>query len=138
MTGEAQAVRQRLQAPDSDEIVAIGSAILDELPAELRRLVAHLPIKVQDWPDEATLDALEIEDALDLTGLYTGVPIGERAAMALPSVEPEMIYLFRLPILFEWCERGCTLEEVVFDVLTHEIGHHLGMDEAAALRLEGR
>ena len=49
-----------------------------------------------------------------------------------------MIHLYRLPILFEWCERGCALEEVVFDVLTHEIGHHFGMDEAAVLRMEGR
>jgi predicted Zn-dependent protease with MMP-like domain len=49
-----------------------------------------------------------------------------------------MIYLFRQPILFEWCERGCALEEVVFDVLTHEIGHHFGMDEDAVLRMEGR
>ena len=49
-----------------------------------------------------------------------------------------MIYLYRLPILFEWCERGCALEEVVFDVLTHEIGHHFGMDEDAVLRMEGR
>ena len=137
MTKDAGMAWSGLRAPDADAIVAIGSAILDELPAELRRLVAQLPIKVQDWPDEATLAALEIEDALDLTGLYTGVPIGERDAMALPSVEPEMIHLFRLPILFEWCERGCTLEEVVFDVLTHEIGHHFGMDEAGALRLEG-
>lgn len=126
------------RAPSSDDIAAIGTAILDELPAELRALVAHVPIRVQDWPDEATLDALEIEDALELTGLYAAVPIGERDAMTVPNAEPEMIYLFRLPILFEWCERGCTLEEVVFDVLTHEIGHHFGMDEAAALRLEGR
>ena len=54
---------------------------------------------------------------------------------ALPE---EMILLYRIPILVEWCERGCALEEVVFDVLTHEIAHHLGMDEAAALGLEGR
>ena len=127
-----------LQAPTADDIAAIGETILHELPAPLRALTAHLPVKVEDWPDEATLDAMAIEDPLDLTGLYTGVPIGERDALALPPAEPEMIHLYRLPILFEWCERGCTLEEVVFDVLTHEIGHHFGMDEAGALRLEGR
>ena len=79
-----------------------------------------------------------IEDPLDLTGLYAAVPLGERAGLAAPPAEPEMIYLYRLPILFEWCERGCALEEVVFDVLTHEIGHHFGMDEDAVLRMEGR
>ena len=124
--------------PTTDELAAIGEAILLGLPEPIRAAVASIPIRVCDWPDDATLDAMGIDDPLDLTGLYTGVPLGERASLALPPSEPEMIHLYRLPILFEWCERGCNLEEVVFDVLTHEIGHHFGMDEHAVLRMEGR
>ena len=124
--------------PTADDIVAIGQAVLDHLPAEFRQLVGHVPIVVQDWPDEAQLDAAGCEDALELTGLYQAVPHGERFASTLPSSEPELIFLFRLPILLEWCERGCALEEVVFDVVTHEIGHHLGMSEEEVLRMEGR
>ena len=124
--------------PSAEDLAAIGEAILKDLPEPFRGAVAHVPILVQDWPDEATLDAMEIDNPLDLTGLYAAVPIGERAGLTAPPVEPEMIHLYRLPILFEWCERGCALEEVVFDVLTHEIGHHFGMDEAAVLRMEGR
>ncbi len=127
-----------VRAPTADDIATIGEAILKDLPAPFRDAVAEVPISVLDWPDEATLDALEIEDPLDLTGLYAAVPLGERVGRTVPSAEPEMIYLYRLPILFEWCERGCALEEVVFDVLTHEIGHHFGMDEDAVLRMEDR
>lgn len=137
MTAASPTAASRL-APTADDVAAIGEAILRSLPAPLQALVAHVPVKVQDWPDEATLDAMGIDDPLDLTGLYAGVPIGQRDALMVPPSEPELIHLYRLPILLEWCERGCTLEEVVFDVLTHEIGHHFGMDEAAALRLEGR
>ncbi len=125
-------------APTADDIADIGETILQGLPAPLREAVGQVPIMVRDWPDEATLEALEIDDPLDLTGLYAAVPLGERSSLAAPPSEPEMIYLYRLPILLEWCERGCALEEVVFDVLTHEIGHHFGMDETAALRMEGR
>lgn len=127
-----------MKAPTSEDIASIGEAILKELPAPIGEAVSTVPIMVQDWPDEATLDAMEIDDPLDLTGLYAAVPLGERVGLAVPPTEPEMIYLYRLPILFEWCERGCTLEDVVFDVLTHEIGHHFGMDETAVLRMEGR
>ncbi len=127
-----------MKAPTSEDIATIGEAILKELPAPIGAAVSTVPIMVQDWPDEATLDAMEIDDPLDLTGLYAAVPLGERVGLAVPPTEPEMIYLYRLPILFEWCERGCTLEDVVFDVLTHEIGHHFGMDETAVLRMEGR
>jgi predicted Zn-dependent protease with MMP-like domain len=126
------------RAPSADDIVTVGKAVLDGLPAELRDLVSHVPIRVEDWPDEAVLDAMEIDDPLDLTGLYRAVPIGERFGNLVPSPEPEMIFLYRLPILVEWCERGCALEEVVFDVLTHEIGHHFGMNEDEVLRMEGR
>lgn len=127
-----------MKAPTSEDIATIGEAILKELPAPIGEAVSTVPIMVQDWPDEATLDAMEIDDPLDLTGLYAAVPLGKRVGLAVPPTEPEMIYLYRLPILFEWCERGCTLEDVVFDVLTHEIGHHFGMDERAVLRMEGR
>ena len=124
--------------PTADDLAAIGEAILRELPEPFRAVVADLPTRVADWADDATLDAMGIEDPLDLTGVYAGVPLGERASLSAPPSEPEMIHLYRLPILFEWCERGCTLEEVVFDVLTHEIGHHSGMDETAVLRMEDR
>jgi predicted Zn-dependent protease with MMP-like domain len=127
-----------LRPPTADDIAAIGEAILKGLPEPFRSAVSPVPIAVQDWPDDATLDAMEIEDPLDLTGLYAAVPLGERQSLGLPPAQPEMIYLFRQPILFEWCERGCSLEEVVFDVLTHEIGHHFGMDEDAVLRMGGR
>jgi predicted Zn-dependent protease with MMP-like domain len=126
------------RAPTAEEIAAVGEAILRDLPQPYAGLVRHLPVRVEEWPDDATLDDVGIDDPLELTGLYRGVPIGERETLAVPPSEPEMILLYRLPILFEWGERGCALREVVFDVLTHEIGHHLGMDEAQALRMEGR
>lgn len=124
--------------PSSDDLAAIGEAVLAGLPAPIRELVGAVPVVVQDWPDDAMLDDLGLESALDLTGLYRGVPVGERGGIGLPPPEPELIFLFRLPILLEWAERGCALADVVFDVLTHEIGHHLGMDEAQVLRMEGR
>jgi predicted Zn-dependent protease with MMP-like domain len=124
--------------PSADDLATLGESILKDLPEPFRGAVADVPILVQDWPDEATLDAMGIDDPLDLTGLYAAVPLGERSGLAMPPSEPEMIHLYRLPILFEWCERGCDLQEVVFDVLTHEIGHHFGMDEATVLRMEGR
>lgn len=127
-----------LLAPSGEAIALIGAAILADLPEEIRELLGPVPVKVEDWPDEAILDAMEIADPLDLTGLYQGVPIAERLSQAFPPEEPELIFLFRVPILLEWVERGCTLREVVFDVLTHEIAHHLGMDEEGALRVEGR
>jgi predicted Zn-dependent protease with MMP-like domain len=127
-----------LRPPTSDDIAALGERILASLPRELRDLVGHVPVKVEDWPDDEVLADMGMDNPLDLTGLYRAVPHGERHGFLAPPAGPEMIFLYRLPILFEWCERSCTLEEVVFDVLTHEIGHHFGMSEEEVLRMEGR
>ncbi|GBD42036.1 hypothetical protein HRbin39_01423 [bacterium HR39] len=126
--------------PTIGDIATVAERLLRELPEPFRGLAGYVPVKVEEWPDEETLEELGIEDPLDLTGIYEGVPVGERVNLALPPERPEMIRLFRMPILYEWCERGCSLEEVVFDVLMHEIGHHFGMneDEVRAMEEEAR
>lgn len=126
------------QAPAIADITAIATAILDELPEPFKSHVSQVPVRIEDWPSEDMLNDLGIDDPLSLSGLYRGIPIGERQSISLPPCEPEMIFLFRMPILFEWCGRGVSLYEVVFDVLTHEIGHHFGMNEEDVLRMEGR
>ena len=69
-------------------LVALGEAILKGLPEPFRGAVAQVAILVQDWPDDATLDAMGIEDPLDLTGLYAAVPLGEREAWRCRPASP--------------------------------------------------
>lgn len=126
-----------MYAPTLADIATVAERLLRELPEPFRSLVGTVPIRVEEWPREDLLEELGIEDPLELTGFYSGVPLDERQALPIPG-GPDMIYIFRMPLLYEWCERGCSLEEVVFDVLTHEIGHHFGMSEEEVLRIEGR
>ncbi|SNB54263.1 Predicted Zn-dependent protease, minimal metalloprotease (MMP)-like domain [Arboricoccus pini] len=128
--------RGDLLPPSTDDLAAMATAIIDSFPPSFQALIRTIPVRVQEWPEEAQLAELGLDDPLDLTGLYAGVPLGHGDGSRLPRSEPDMIYLFRQPILFEWCQRGSAISDVVFDVLTHEIGHHFGMDEAAARRLE--
>jgi predicted Zn-dependent protease with MMP-like domain len=84
---------------------------------------------VHDFADDAVLDDLGIEDAFELTGLYQGVDLSRRSVFD-PSPEPARIFLYRRPILDEWAERGdVSLAELVAHVLTHEIGHHVGLSD---------
>ena len=86
-------------------------------------------IRVDDFADEETLTLMEIEDPFELTGLYHGVDIGLRDQMG-PAAEASRIFLYRRPILDEWCERGDVgLSEIIAHVLIHEIGHHFGLDD---------
>ncbi|HLF21158.1 MAG TPA: metallopeptidase family protein, partial [Aestuariivirga sp.] len=43
---------------------------------------------------------------------------------------PNMVFLYRRPILDYWAEHEETLGAVVTHVLVHEIGHHFGLSDA--------
>lgn len=116
-------------APSLDDFARLARAAFDDLPDPFRTLAGDVVIRVDDFADEATLASMEIEDPFELTGLYFGVDIGRRDEMG-PAPEPARIFLYRRPILDEWCERGDVgLDEIIAHVLIHEIGHHFGLDD---------
>jgi predicted Zn-dependent protease with MMP-like domain len=69
-----------------------------------------------------------MEDPFELTGLYTGRPMGEQSSMASGELPP-MIHLYRRPLLDEWVETGVALEALITHVIVHEVGHHFGFSD---------
>lgn len=122
-------------APSLDLIEAIARDALHRLPAAFRAHLGDVVLIVEDFADEATLDALGIESPFDLTGLYHGRPVGERDSGAVPE-GPDRIHLYRRAILDEWCETGVGLDALVRHVLIHEVGHHFGLSDADMHALE--
>jgi predicted Zn-dependent protease with MMP-like domain len=122
-------------APDLDQIEALALAARDGLPEPFAGLAAEVRLVVEDWPSDAVLDDLEIEDAYDLTGLYAGVPLTERS-VEMPE-PPSTVTLFRRPILDEWTARGdVTLEALVRHVTVHEFAHHFGWSDDDIARID--
>jgi predicted Zn-dependent protease with MMP-like domain len=127
-----------LPAPSLDDFAQVARTAYDALPDPFRRLAGDVVFRVQDFADEETLDALGIEDAFELTGLYHGVDLGRRSVLdhATPA---SMVFLYRRPILDEWAERGdLTLAELITHVLVHEIGHHFGLSDDDIHAIEAR
>ena len=121
--------------PSAEDIVELAEHALTAMPAKLRRAVRGVAILVEEAPDDETLAELGIENAWDLTGLYRGVPIGEKGAGGTRQ-EPDMILLYREPILLEWIETGEELFNLVRNVLIHEVAHHFGFSDADIADLE--
>ncbi len=122
--------------PSLDEIEALARIALARLPAEFRAHLGEVLVRVEDFADEATLKALGIEDPFELSGLYEGVPVGDKSISASGTL-PDRIRLFRSPILDEWIARGDeSLEHLVAHVLVHEVGHHFGLSDDAMHALE--
>ncbi len=122
-------------APDAALIETLARAALADLPDPWRTAAGAVVLRVEEFPTDAMLDDLGLEDPFELTGLYDGVPLTEKSVGDQP-LKPDAIWLFRRPILDEWADRGnVTLRELVAHVVVHELAHHFGWtdDEIAAV-----
>jgi predicted Zn-dependent protease with MMP-like domain len=127
----------RALAPSLDDITDIAEEAFARLPDAFRKLVQDVTIRVQDFPEDEVLANLEAETEFDLLGLFTGVAIGGRMGGDLPpGLLPNMVFLYRRPILDYWAENEETLDAVVTHVLVHEIGHHFGLSDEDMERIE--
>ena len=127
-----------LQAPSLADLEAIADEAFAALPEEFRALCEGLVIRVEDFPDEETLEEMEAETEFDLLGLFRGRGLAHRGAVMETGEFPNMVWLYRRPILDYWAEHEETLGHVVTHVLVHEIGHHFGLSDEDMEEIEGR
>lgn len=122
-------------APDLALIERLALDALQNLPEPYRTPASAILLRVEDFAPDEVLEAMDLADPFELTGLYDGIPMTEKSVMDQPQY-PDVIWLFRRPILDEWADRGnVSLGELVTHVLIHEIAHHFGWsdDDIAAI-----
>jgi predicted Zn-dependent protease with MMP-like domain len=122
-------------APDADRIEALARDAIARLPEAFRRHLDDIVLRVEDLAEEDVLAELGIDDPFELTGLYTGRPIGDKSVSDFATM-PDMIHLYRRALLDEWIETGVSLEALIAHVLIHEVGHHFGLSDADMHALE--
>jgi predicted Zn-dependent protease with MMP-like domain len=124
-----------LEAPTLAEVEAIAQAAYQRLPARFRALTGDVLIRIEDFPTNEVLDSLDIDSPFDLLGLYSGIDLARKSVMDVSAV-PDMVFLYRRPILDYWAEHEETLGAILSHVLIHEIGHHFGLSDDDMARIE--
>jgi predicted Zn-dependent protease with MMP-like domain len=117
-----------LKAPSLAELEVLAEIAFGRLPQKFRALCEGLVIRVEDFPTDEVLDELGAQTEFDLLGLFQGVGLPFRSDSA-PVQMPNMIWLYRRPILDYWAEHEETLGAIITHVLVHEIGHHFGLSD---------
>ena len=119
---------QTAEAPSLQDFEALATDAWNKLPAEFRNMARDLLIRVEDFATDDVLDELGIEDPYDLTGLYQGVSLDKQSVLDVAR-DPDMVFLYRRPILDEWAAGEEELGHLVAHVLVHEVGHHFGFSD---------
>jgi predicted Zn-dependent protease with MMP-like domain len=117
-------------APSIDDFERMAHAAFGDLPEDFRRLCEGLVIRIADFPDETTLREMNSESEFDLLGLFRGRGLAQGEASMATGQFPNMVWLYRRPILDFWADDDNTLGAIVTHVLVHEIGHHFGLSDA--------
>lgn len=124
-----------IKAPSLEDFERIAAEAFERLPEAFRARCEGLVIRVEDFPTDEVLDAMELESPFDLLGLYHGT--GEPYELSNRTTKlPDMVFLYRRPMLDYWADYDETLGHVIAHVLIHEIGHHFGLSDAAMHAIE--
>lgn len=125
-----------LIAPGLDVFEALAAAALAGLPAPYDAAARPIALRIVDFAPDDILAGMAIADPFELTGLYEGIPLTEKSVMDQP-MGPDVIWLFRRPILDEWADRGNVgLGALVAHVLIHELAHHFGWSDDDIARID--
>ena len=121
--------------PSLADLEELAQRALDTIPGQLKQHLGPVVIRVEEFPDEETEEAMGLESPFDILGLYRGVALPHKS-ISDPRPDLDMVFLYRRPILDHWCETGEDLARIVRHVLIHEIGHHFGFSDEDMVRIE--
>jgi predicted Zn-dependent protease with MMP-like domain len=128
----------KLEAPSLDDIEVLSRHALKLLPQAFRKLCEDVVVRVEEFPSREVLNEFGIEDEFGLLGLFQGVGLAQGGAERATGSLPNMVYLYRRPILDYWAEHHETLGAIVTHVLVHEIGHHFGLSDEDMAKIEAQ
>ena len=126
-----------IKAPSLAEMEVVTHDIFERLPKRFRELCEGVIIRVDDFPTQEVLDEMGCESEFDLLGLFQGVGLPHHSNDDIARL-PNMVWLYRRPILDYWAEHEETLGHIVRHVLIHEIGHHFGLSDDDMEAIEQR
>ena len=125
-----------LSAPTLDDIEILAREVFDRLPDEFRQRCGQILFRVEEFPDDDVMTEMELETPYDILGLFQGTAVTEAQESDTVPREPNVVFLYRRPILDEWSDSEILLGDIITHVVIHEIGHHFGYSDEDMERIE--
>jgi predicted Zn-dependent protease with MMP-like domain len=124
-----QIIMNFASAPSVDDVLGIALAHVETLPEELLEKCNELQVVVEEFPDTATEQELDLTDPYDLLALFRAGSQISPGVTKKTSKADDTIILYRRPILDMWCESGEDLNHLIRQVMIGELGECLEFAE---------
>jgi len=108
--------------------------VLDRLPEKIIRILNETPLHVEDQPAKYLRQELDIADAEELCGCFSGMPYNESSVFSVGVSMPNIVTIFRRGIIaasmdeFGKVHRRELRRQIRITIL-HELAHLHGMDD---------
>ena len=107
------------------------------LPEPFASHLGEVVLQVEELAEAELLADLGIDDPLDLTGLYEGLPIGEKSVDIRRASCPTGSACSAARSSTNGSRKARSLEHLVRHILIHEVGHHFGLSRRGHARARG-
>jgi len=124
-----------LKAPSLDDFERLADAAFRPLPDTFRALCEGGIIPLDDSPTDAVPDPGREHAQFALGGLFQAIGLPCPSHRRPPQM-PNMVWLYRRPILDYWADHDEALGDIITHVLVHEIGHHFGLSDEDMYAIE--
>ncbi|MCG2795261.1 MAG: metallopeptidase family protein [Actinomycetia bacterium] len=111
-----------------DDFEKTVAGVVENLPDEFVDRLENVEVVVRERPSRADLDQTGVSRGGTLLGLYHGVPLTERG-MGYQLILPDKISIYREPIEMICEETGISTQEMIRQVVLHEIAHYFGITD---------
>jgi predicted Zn-dependent protease with MMP-like domain len=115
--------------PSEEDITVIAESVLESLPEEIIIFCESLAIRVEELPDEAVEQELDLDDPYELIALY------RKGSQISPGVESktanddDVLMIYRRPLLDMWCDSCDDISDLVRQVMIEELGENFDFSD---------
>lgn len=115
--------------PGTDDIETMAAEVRSALPEELEEYCEKLAIKIEEFPDDAMQEELELEDPYELIALYRSGKEISRGVQRKVANDDDVLFIFRRPLLDLWSDTQDDLTALLREVIIEELARNFDFSE---------
>lgn len=115
--------------PSADDLEVMARLIIETLPDELVGKCEDLDVRIEEFPDEAMEQDMELDSPYELLAFYhSGKEISPGVQKKVAN-DDDRLHIFRRPVLDLWCETGDDLGTLLREVVIEEVARAFEFSE---------